>query len=418
VKNLIVLCAVLLFTQTVFATRVGNGGFVIQCGSKVQLFDYYQAEQAGLHISPVAGNTLAEKVSHLLERLKILDSHRAENFQNYFNTYWPKQEEIAADALRLDPQQASDPKLQAEFGLGSITIPNHCQLVLAIQQLPPTTDLQFHHDLNLVTQRFSKVWNSLDLDTQAGLVVHELFYEDYLARRAQPATSESVRRLNGLLGASEISQYTQDKWIQELTSNHFTPMFPNFRVNPGVASPKNYGPFPDLVHNALDYPLLDNFKFWARSMLGTIQICQKSYDVSSSPSVFYDGLYPDIASFESDVVVDLSCYSSHILILNISGKNGGLVAFSRQSDESGASKIVINVGNENASFVEKYDNPNVKILGPALAQVRWDPQIKAPILALSRGGFSDIQVNIDGSWIRITDYCQINLSSGKVTRYR
>src|SRR5262249_42323185 len=128
--------------------------------------------------------------------------------------------------LTLTPSQVADPVLQKTFGLGEITIPSNCVLMLAIQQLPPGRDngLTWIH-----VQYIKPVWDMLDDDTKAALIVHELFYEEYILREITPKNAVNVRALNGLLGTDDFALHIDtNAWNNILRANNFTPMFPQF----------------------------------------------------------------------------------------------------------------------------------------------------------------------------------------------
>ncbi|MGE3974000.1 MAG: hypothetical protein AB7F59_05690 [Bdellovibrionales bacterium] len=397
--------------------NVGNGGFVIKCGETTQLFDYYQAEIAGTHVLQNPGKNLNDKVEYLLKRLETIDPNRAKNYRFQFK-YWNDQPELPIEGIHLNSMQAADPRLQKAFGLGPVSIPQNCELILAVQQLFPKLDSTGSAQLQV--QRFGPVWNSLDLDTKAGLVLHELFYEEYLLRQAQPPTSESVRKLNGLLGSKEFLKFTKAEWIKELWSQRYSPIFPDFNNEKTILDISyRKGPHPS---DYLIFPLGSTTRDWFD---GTISVCGKSVHVGSNTNLFHDGLIPALSFSKNNGPLDLSCYSdTGTLIFDSRGigfeyirttSSGQSVLMLRHTGEwYGPWSTPIPGSDYSSSYLKVYSNPHVRTIGPIITGITWNQRRNAMILTLKKTQFSDIQVNVSGQWTIVNEYCWIDLATGEI----
>ncbi len=407
---------VLLATTAVRAeSGVGNGGFVIQCGNKIQLFDYYQAESSGLRIQPPSGNNLKEKVESLLERLSKIDPNRAKNYRWQYKSWrgWYHDKTLNIDGLRLNAEQVADPELQKKFGLGSIQIPADCKLILAIQQKKPINDSGQGSSL-MSTETFLPVWKLLDTDTQAGLIAHELFYNELIIRTKNMVDAVPVRNLNGLLGSFEFSSLSKSTWIEHLIENRLTAMFPDFESS-NNENVLDLSHDPQMAH-AKDYVIINRSRTPA-TFNGPVQICDQTYIAKAESGSFINGLVPMYSSVFNSVV-DLSCFSNTEIKLNIDSY--APVEFTGHGETPRIASLMT-LGSlalkHSGTYLQTYSNPNLKFIGPVRAMVKRTSFDGDMAITLNPTEFSDVQVLVDGQWKRIQRSCSFNLTNGNLINF-
>jgi hypothetical protein len=417
ILNLSVAAFCALFTSSVWAGQAGNGGFVIKCGSQVEIFDYYQARQAGLTIRPPSGFTFRSKVSDLLSRLNPADPNRSLNY-NYQMDYW-KPEIVTGVTLQLSSQQVADPFYQQKFGLGPVTIPNNCELILALEQLPPKSQSE-HPQHPIQIREYSDVWNSLDLNTQAALAVHELFYQEYLLRNLPNQSAVSVRALNGFVGSQQMANFSRSDWNAKLRVFDFSPMFPAYS---GVGNFSRDMSFPflgeDFNVSNNDWEILG----WDKGGLqGPLQICGKNYivdaifnnpdlpgPIESSNNTFLDGEVPQVSVLNSNSSVDFSCLNKG-RSLEVQAPTIG-ISMCRAS--VGTNVLGYQVCGFSGAKLIQYDGAPLKTLGEINAEILTAQDSGHLSVEFSGSALSDIQVQENGQWVHVQD-CMIDLTNDQV----
>jgi len=420
---------ILLFPVLTMASGVGNGGFVIRCGSQVMPLEYFEAMQSGLALDIpkpiwVQGQSyLTQRIYAILNRLKKLDPNRAEYYRaayyRYFLGLYADNQSLFLNiqGLTLNSSQAADPTLQLKFGLGSVQVPGNCELVLTAQQeLPIEKESQRRH-LQLNIRLISTVWNQLDLDTQAGIIMHELFYHEYLQRNIPPQNSVGVRHLLGLLMSSKFQNLTRQDWNSELRKKGFSPMFPDFEFQQSFCQdgsglclffwkPNTFPPMTTFSNEdfAVPYTLINS--------PGEIEICQKKVNVVSNTHYFIFGEVPAESIFSQSQDVDLSCYTNNERIELQVGKSCKAVM---EKLVGVTSQINLKeMGRNCDSFLKNYSNPNLKTIGQPKVFVFYNQNTKSLNLSINVVPFSDVQVLMNGAWIRVNDSCAFNLQDGKI----
>jgi hypothetical protein len=425
---------VLLFPVLSMAkSGVGNGGFVIQCESRVMPLDYFEAEQSGLvlDVPKPFGNFqdsfLTRQINSILNRLGKLDPNRAAYYRAVYYRYLSGA--YAGPSMFLDIQglvlnstQSADPVLQLKFGLGSTQVPEHCQLMLAAQQEIPM-EVYLNHEftqpayLQLGIRMISTVWTQLDLQTQAGIIIHELFYHEYLQRGVLPQNSVRVRKLVGLLMSSKFEKLTQQEWNTELRQNHFSPMFPDFQFQ-NSACYDGYG-----ICTYFGWPkyaprgTFSNEDFGTANAVvkapGEINICQSKVSVNAETNYFIFGEVPAVSLVSKSQDIDLSCYSDHEKIV-LQVANSCKIIMEKQVGAV-VSRVQLNeLGKDCDSYLKNYSNQNLKIIGQPKVFVFYNQDTKSLNLKINVVPFSDVQVFFNGVWMRVNDSCVFNLQNGEV----
>ncbi len=196
-----------LISHTALAgTELGNGGNVIYCTDGlndhyVKLLDYYEGEiWNGLTLSfPKEGDFL-QKADQILDRLQNFDPQLA-------SAYKKRIREIYAD-FNLIPN-INLGHVQDSYELA---IPANCETRQIVVRL---------HDINPGQKRFQvsqDLWNQLDANNQAGVLLHEVIYEHFsqnlkIDEISVPAgfhesNSTSSRKLNAMIASEEFQKFT------------------------------------------------------------------------------------------------------------------------------------------------------------------------------------------------------------------
>ena len=187
-----VFCMMFAITNAIGGDEKGNGGAVVTCFNPDQtvqstrLLDFYEAKvmrdidyELGMPNVPSSG-----KVKYALDRLHRLDRDRA-------ITYQERAEAFLANALFIDEVILPDTK---DFGL--VPIPAHCKIEqLAIQKNPV-----FPEDKRYWISK--AIWNRLDEDQRAGLILHEIVYGEALA--LGQTTSVNARYFTSLVASDHF----------------------------------------------------------------------------------------------------------------------------------------------------------------------------------------------------------------------
>lgn len=403
-KNSIFLVLLAGFSQTAFAsgTTIGNGGFVLSCASKIQILDHYEITQRGFNIEPAQGQTLEMKVESQLKKLEAIDPNRAKSYRYQYENIWKKNlETYNIEGLHLNSKQVLDPKIQTQFGLGSVRIPDGCELILALHQTAPEDYTDNRRGIKVTA--YLPVWNRLDLDTQAALIMHELFYREYLITQLTGRNSMGIRYLNGYLSSYEFRKLSSDTWIPHLNYASLAAMFPAFQLN-GVAA--------DLERVPTCFGLSYGVRLPGSTTLdGQINLKGNpplKIEAFHWTSCFYDGLIPNYFKLKKTSDIDMSAFAGVPLILNVDANCDINV-------DSGSN--ILRIGQYLCkSFLSKYSHDSIMFSGPIVASYSvegshagWVPQLR-----LLKTPFSILQNRTtSGDWLDV-DLIEINLKTGQI----
>lgn len=391
--------------------EVGNGGFVLSCPNKIQLFDYFEIEQQGHNIQPIPGISIDDKVEYLLARLESIDPNRAKSYRFQFKNFWNDyQEKLGVEGLHLNFEQSQNPDYQQRFGLGNVSIPTNCELVLAMQQMAPRFDGPVRSRIR--TNLYMPVWNRLDLDTKAALIMHELFYREYLNRQP-PENSKGVRHLNGLLGTEDYNTYDSAHWISELVSVNFSAMFPDFQFDDAsVDLEASFG-----TTNYDIYQFSGNYFY--KPLRGKINLKHNlSLDITTATVTFWNGLWPKQFKLDQPKLIDLSNYSRGTLKFNVDPNCKIEINENLDLKFIGLNEYTWLADLTCKSFLDTYENENIKFSGPVKALfAKSDDTNNVGNVFLFTTAFSILQAKINGQWKDIA-HARINTQTGAVISYR
>lgn len=198
----------------------GNGGDVVICKrdgkDTIELLDYYEMRVMMADMVPDLGPkewSPDKKVKHVLERLRRIDPFRADEF--------------AVEAGKFD-------KFAYFFDQDLADVPDHGHVVLEpgchIEQIaiffPEAMPSEKRFQIN------TRLWNRLDNDHKAGLMLHEVIYRYARLKEGHP-NSKRARYFHESLSDLDIERFSQRDYFQLLRAVGFR----SFRYNEQITIP-------------------------------------------------------------------------------------------------------------------------------------------------------------------------------------
>lgn len=208
-KSLIFFAALVL-SSSAFANNWydrGNAGFAIFCAgeTKPHVLDLYEVSQRhGLVPALSAKTTAVEKAVDLLSRLNSLDPARAKTYRMW-----------AQDFMGSASFMTSANEFVKTPDAGLVTLPVGCKLEQLVFQRNPSILNKSRYIVN------SALWNQLDADNQAALLVHEVIYREFINSLSFEVTSERIRTFNALIHADGLQGLSQESYLALLQELHF-----------------------------------------------------------------------------------------------------------------------------------------------------------------------------------------------------
>jgi hypothetical protein len=186
----------------------GGGGNVLIAVEdgliKTWTHDLYEAQAEGLTVNLGPGNFL-EKISFVLERFsKVAPVHAKVALA------------MARDLLLKDSRWVVNAEMPVIRDINISVLPRGALIVQSAIQRP----LSQKNFPNTKTYIFDKdIFNLLDEDSKAGLILHEVFYRQ--TRFNNFEDSDFARTLTGLIVSEEISNYNSASFNKVLYANRF-----------------------------------------------------------------------------------------------------------------------------------------------------------------------------------------------------
>lgn len=182
------------------AEERGNGGKVLVCENQndfdVELLDLFEAREISewnftLNLDEKRLNYM-DKVKLVLERVKKFDPYRSARY------------EIARSQFEANAKFLHNADLPNTVDVGLTSIPDSCQLIQIAIQLKPELPGQKLYTID------GDLWEKLDENNKAALVLHEIIYGE--ASERMHIDSTKVRYFNALLTSNELLNYTQNQF--------------------------------------------------------------------------------------------------------------------------------------------------------------------------------------------------------------
>ncbi len=206
-KNVFMILGILILSVTANAGDKGNGGDVLVCNNRIVLLDKYEAEKRNFMID-IPGITLEEKVSTLVERLKVYDKYNGENIEETAKSML-----IDLQTGETTPNQMQTISFSTDI-LNDIddsfetAIPAGCRK----EQLIANKNIIYASDKKFEIR--SDLWSLLSLEDKAMAIFHEAVY-DYLINYGAE-DSRFARYLNGFFAQSNSKRTYLDYFTNTL----------------------------------------------------------------------------------------------------------------------------------------------------------------------------------------------------------
>ncbi len=185
--------------------ETGNGGDAIVChnalGHKsVELYDHYEATaRHGLAIDlGKARLPVEDKLAIVFDRLDRINPGRANLYRSWFSKFYQEAEFLRGVTLIDIPDT------------GDGYIPSNCKLEQAAVQRVPKFPGEKRYTIN------QDIWDWLDNDARAGLILHELVFREARSQRNPHGNSINVRYLNTLLSSTAVEKMKLREYIELL----------------------------------------------------------------------------------------------------------------------------------------------------------------------------------------------------------
>lgn len=196
----------MLLSSVVFAgNEGGNGGDGIYCpesttaSARVVLLDYF--EMNDLVLGPSSNEW--EKVSFVLKRMARVNPNRARLYEEGLKNFLFETKFVRGTRLPDIPDQ------------GNVAFPRKCELrQLAIQETSYYFGENYHSWNTIRPGRYTidaDLWDLMDADSKAGLILHELIYREG-ANIRQHKNSRMVREMNRLLSSYEMEGIPREEY--------------------------------------------------------------------------------------------------------------------------------------------------------------------------------------------------------------
>jgi hypothetical protein len=178
----------------------GNGGFVLSCGEQpLMVLDVYEAQKRYYYPVVFSDKTeVVDKAEDILSRLSKIDPVRARLYTDWLKNFYQESQ------ILIDTEFMETPDL------GLVKKPMGCTLEQVIFQREPSRISPARYIIN------EKIWNRLDKDNQAALIIHELIYRDFLSGMSLESTSERIRLFNAMILGNKIAPLSLQEYIRIL----------------------------------------------------------------------------------------------------------------------------------------------------------------------------------------------------------
>ncbi|MEQ1876695.1 MAG: hypothetical protein ABL958_08615 [Bdellovibrionia bacterium] len=210
----LVLITIFILTAISFSARagheVGNGGDVVVCRApnrnvtSIELLDYYEARTLRKIYYSLGPKELSveEKLELGIKRLESLSFMTAAKFRG-------KAKDFEKNAVFLSGIVLVDVPDSAH-----VAVPKGC----GIEQIVVQKNPQFPEDKSYIVNK--DLWDLLDTDNRAGLILHEVIYWD--AKDSEHRNSIATRYFNSYLTADKFKNFSVRSYIDWLRVARFT----------------------------------------------------------------------------------------------------------------------------------------------------------------------------------------------------
>ncbi|UOF00562.1 hypothetical protein [Bdellovibrio reynosensis] len=204
--NLLLVLFGFFFSSVSFANNWydrGNGGFTVVCPDSSVVLDLFETDINGLvkvHYS--SQETALAKAQDIVGRLKGLDPAREALYQTWLQDFF------------TEVSFVKNANFAPVNDLGLVALPSNCALKQVVFQRNPSV---------LNSSRYlidSELWNSIDENQQAALMVHEIIYREFINGTSFETSSERVRHFNALLHSNVLKNWNLKTYLDVLKGLH------------------------------------------------------------------------------------------------------------------------------------------------------------------------------------------------------
>ncbi|MFV8257103.1 hypothetical protein ACNQKP_04825 [Bdellovibrio bacteriovorus] len=203
----------------------GNAGFALFCTGKAPIvLDLYEVTTRDLgEVKFSKAVTAVDKAVDLASRLEVVDPARARQYK-----------ESALDFMN-SAQFVTDLGIRKTPDLGLVTVPTDCALEQVVFQRNPSILNKARYVVN------SNLWNQLDADNQAALILHEAIYREVINSTANELFSERVRIFNGVIHAQSVRSLLKKDYLKMLQELHLSTYEENgIKLSLGYTTPEGF----------------------------------------------------------------------------------------------------------------------------------------------------------------------------------
>lgn len=184
---------------------VGNGGNAVVCKEpgtgifrSAELLDYYEARiLRNLSIKMDSERDEVERAAKAVSRLKHLDANKVEQWTKRIREFKSQASFVSGVTLTSIPDA------------NPVAIPNGCEL----QQAAIRRAVVYDGESTFLVNK--DIWEKLSDDDKAGLILHEVIYEDHA--QIGEKTSNSARFLNATLASDDIAKWNAGRYVTFLS---------------------------------------------------------------------------------------------------------------------------------------------------------------------------------------------------------
>lgn len=207
------LAGMLALTGSALASeREGHGGRVWVCQKpgedvKVELLDYeLGTDRWELEIDLGDGQTELEKIDFVLNRLERVDPMRARRYRAEAARFMSRAQLVEEDEFtELDDM---------DFVIGKR---DHCDLKQVVYQVSENSP--FSAEKRVKFRIAGSAWKQMNAETRAGLMLHEIVYEDSINQGQEKA--DPAIYVNAFMGSRQMETMTREQWEQILREASF-----------------------------------------------------------------------------------------------------------------------------------------------------------------------------------------------------
>lgn len=188
---------------------IGNGGSTLKCGRNGQInylaYDLFEGAWVW-SLNPVFSKkeSYLEKAFDIVQRFLPLNPTR-QNLYTSWITEFPTKIKFLPMGTHLEPIPDTSISI----------IPEDCELTQAVAQIKESAPKEVSYIID------HEIWNALDENNKAALVLHEIIYREALLPENSHDNSVAIRNFNQTLHAGQFKDMTLRNYINFIVEHEF-----------------------------------------------------------------------------------------------------------------------------------------------------------------------------------------------------